>query len=138
MQEFLPFTFHNFCNRDAGPLADYFCNLFFGNFIPQKAGLLCFFCQFFFFFKLCFQLWQFAIFELGCLIKVIFPFSTLDLSAYLFDLFTQLLNLGDSGLFVVPLCFAICEFFPLVPDRRITARSSLSLSVLSPSRMHFS
>src|SRR5699024_5877422 len=27
VQEFLPLTFHNFCNRDAGPLADYLCNL---------------------------------------------------------------------------------------------------------------
>ena len=103
VQQLLPLALHDSGDRDAGPLADHLGNLLLGDLVAQQVGLLCLLGQLLLLFQFGFELRQLAVFELRCLVQVIFALGALDLAADLLDLLAQLLHLGDGGLLVVPL-----------------------------------
>ena len=105
MEQFFPFAFHQLSNRDAGPLANDFSNLFFIDFIAKQIGLAGFFGNFFFFLQLFFQLRQLTVFQLSGFVQIVLTLCFLDLAVHIFDLFTEFLNLTDGILFILPLSF---------------------------------
>ena len=111
-QQFLPFSLHQTCHRNAGPVRNYFGYFILGDLFPQKLLPPLFLVQgALLIFQGGFQSRQFGIFQLGGLLQIIRAFGLFDFAAGFFDLFTQTLDTLNCHLLrIVPGAHRVCPF----------------------------
>ena len=112
VQQLLPFALHELCHGDARPAFDDEGDLSIGNTVTEQAALLALVGDVFFLRQLLFQLRQLAVFQLGGLFQVVFPFRLFHLGVGCFDVLTDLLHLFNGVLFILPLSLLGVELLP--------------------------
>ena len=113
-QQLFAFTLHQSCYRYAGPAGNYAGNFVFRHAVAQQSARFALLHFLFGMVKLFLQLRQFAVFQFGRLIEVIFAFGALHLRIKVFYLAAYALHVLDGILFLVPFGLELLEFLAVV------------------------
>ena len=124
VQQLLPFALHELCHGNAGPAFDDEGDLAVGDTVTQQAALLALVGDVFFLRQLLFQLRQLAVFQLGGLFQVVFPFRLFHLGVGRFDVLTELLHLFNGVLFILPLSLLGVELLPHIGQFLLDGRQT--------------
>jgi len=117
VDELFHLALHHLADRNAGPCADDFGHLFFGNFFLQNGTVLLSFIEHALGFgELLAQRWYGRIAQLGCTRKIALALGALFFDLGSIELGLDVLHVDDDVLFVLPLGLAGIEAFLRLGD----------------------
>jgi hypothetical protein len=113
VDELFDLAFKHARDRNAGPLGDDFCDIFFGHFAAQqRRGGLAFLEMLFGGLEVLFELYQSAVANLGRPLQITGALSVLLLVAQMLLLFLEGLDLIDDVLLGLPAVAQLSRFCP--------------------------